>query len=92
MNNKVKINVTISHYIIGQGIQYTSDIDPFYMRADELAYEDVVRRAIDDYCEVWAENTTSYNTNAEDYIIEFWCGDERIGKAILSNYADFFMD
>jgi biotin-(acetyl-CoA carboxylase) ligase len=92
MNNKVEINVTISHYVIGQGIQYTSDIDPFYMDASELQYPASVYEAIAEYCEEWASYERRYDANKEDYILEFWRNDERIGKAILSDYADFFMD
>ena len=92
MENRVKINVTISQYVYGQGIQYTSDIEPFWMDAEDLQNPAEISKAIDEYCEDWASFETRYDTNVLDYIIEFWHGDERIGKALLSDYADYMMD
>lgn len=91
-NNRVKINVTISHFVLGQGIQYTSDIDPFYIDAEDLRDPAEISKAIAEYCEEWASWETRYDANEEDFIVEFWYDGERIGKALLSDYADYMTD
>lgn len=90
--NKVFIDVTISHFVAGQGIRYTEDVGTCWMYAEDLQNPAEVGKAIDAFCEIWAENTIRYNANEQDYIVEFWCDGERIGKALLSEYADYMTD
>ncbi len=90
--NKVIINVTISHFVLGQGIQCTSDIDPFYLDVKDLDNPMEIKKAIAEYCEEWASWETRYDANVEDFILEFWHGDDRIGKALLSDYFDYMRD
>lgn len=92
MGSKVIIDVTISRFVAGQGIQYTEDIYPCWMCAKDLQDPAEVSNMIDAYCEIWAENTVRYDANKEDYILEFWRDGERIGKALLSDYAEYMED
>lgn len=88
--NKVFIDVTITHFVAGQGVQYTKDIGTCWIYAEDFQNPVEVRKAIDAYCETWAENTVCYDANEQDYIIEFWHDGERVGKALLSDYAEHF--
>lgn len=87
--NKVYIDVTISYFVAGQG--YTADFGTCWMYADDFQNPAKVSKAIDAYCETLAENMMRYDANKEDYVLEFWCDGERIGKALLSDYAEHFM-
>lgn len=90
--NKVFIDVTITHFVAGQGVQYTEDVGTCWMCAEDFRDTVEVNKAIDEFCREWASNTVRYDANEQDYLVEFWHDGERIGKAILSDYADFFMD
>lgn len=89
--NKVFIDVTISHshFVAGQGIRYTEDFGTCWTYAEDFPAE--VSKVIDAYCETLAENMMRYDANEQDYVIEFWHNGERIGKALLSDYAEHFM-
>jgi len=90
--NRVFIDVTISYFVAGQGISYTEDFGTCWMYAEDLQNPAEVAKAVDAFCETLAENTVRYDANREEYVVEFWHDGERIGKALLSDYADYMKD
>lgn len=89
MENKIVIRVTISHYVYGQGRQYTSDIEPLEISKKEFDDKSELQYLINNYCEEWA-SYTAYDTDLEDYVLEFEHNGQRIERISLSNYADLF--
>lgn len=89
--NKVFIDVTITHLVAGQGVQYTEDVGTCWMSAEDFRDPVEVNKAIDEFCREWASNTVRYDANEQDYLMEFWRDNERIGKAFLSEYAYHFL-
>jgi hypothetical protein len=89
MENRIEIRVTISHYVYGQGRQYTSDIEPLKIDKEIFGNENALRDAINDYCLEWA-SYTAYDTDSEDYVLEFWHGEQKIKNVSLSDYSDLF--
>ena len=78
------IRATLSKWT-SSGRSYTSDIDPLVV--DNLNDLD---EAIKEYCTEWASYTQPYDTNEEDYILEFYADTNSPVSVWLSEYAEHF--
>ena len=87
MENRVRIGVTLTHYVLGQGDEYTSDITPLEVYEKTLNDQTLLEIAIDDYCEEFASLMTPFDTDFEEYILSFWLDDRKIKSVLLSDYA-----
>lgn len=91
MKNKVRIGVMLTHYVIGQGNQYTSDLMPLELLKKTLKDKTLLEIAINDYCEEFASVMIPYNINSEEYILSFWLDDDtKIKSVLLSDYSHLF--
>lgn len=88
MKNKVKIGVMLTHYVIGQGNQYTSNLMPLELFKKTLKDKTLLNIAINDYCEEFANVMIPFDTNSEEYILSFWLDDDtKIKSVLLSDYV-----
>ncbi len=89
MENKVRIGVTLTHYVLGQGNQYTSDLISLELDKKTLKNKTLLETAINDYCEEFASCMIPFDTDSEEYVLSFWLDDDRkIKSVLLSDYAD----
>ena len=88
MENRVRIGVMLTHYVVGSGNQYTSDLTPMELDLRILNDKTLLEIAIRDYCEEFASLMTPFDTYSEEYILSFWLDDDRkIKSVLLSDYA-----
>ena len=91
MKNKIRIGVTITHYVHGSSNFYTSDLMPLELFKKTLKDKTLLNIAINDYCEEFASVMTPFDTNSEEYILSFWLDDDtKIKSVLLSDYAHLF--
>jgi hypothetical protein len=91
MGNRVRVGVMLTHYVVGSGNQYTSDLTSMELLEKTLKDKTLLEIAINDYCEDFASLMVPYDTNSEEYILSFWLDDDRkIKSVLLSDYAHLF--
>lgn len=91
MKNKVRIGVTITHYVHRASSFYTSDLMPLELLKKTLKDKTLLEIAINDYCEEFASVMIPFDINSEEYILSFWLDDDtKIKSVLLSDYAHLF--
>lgn len=89
MKDKVRIGVMLTHYILGSGNQYTSDLISLELDRKTLNSKTLLETAINDYCEEFASCMIPFDTDSEEYVLSFWLNDDKkIKSVLLSDYAD----
>lgn len=91
-----KVKVEVLHYVNGRGV-HISDAEPLEIDERLLNGQILPLSAVNDYCSViynycknFAKRTVPYDTNHEDYMLQFWHKGDLISSALLSNFSEFF--